>query len=300
MSSHDPTAPESTPQQQALHDAVSAVLRPLARLAVAQGLPAATLEELLRRSVVQAAREAQPDPTAQRMVSRISTATGISRREVTRLIDNEARASARPRSLASEVFARWTTARAYRDQRGRPRVLPRQGPGTSFETLAQSVTRHVHPRSVLDELLRLGLATHDVERDTVTLQRHAFVPRGDVVRMLAFLGDNVGDHLSAAVHNVTNDGDRHFEQAVFADELSRESLAQIRPVIRAQWKALIDATVPLLERMIDDDQKADRVCDQRLRIGLYAFNDTLDGADPAAQAPAKAARRARTPRKEST
>jgi hypothetical protein len=199
MSSIASTAPESTPQQQALHDALSAALQPLARLAVAQGLQAARFEEMQKQSVVQAARAAQPDPTAHRVVSRISTATGISWREVTRLMEKEARASARSRSLASEVFARWTTARGYRDSRGRPRTLPRHGPGVSFETLAQSVTRHVHPRSVLDELVRLGLATHDVEHDTVTLQRRAFVPRGDVIRLLGFLGDNVGDHLSAAV-----------------------------------------------------------------------------------------------------
>jgi hypothetical protein len=288
---------ESGPQQQALQEAMLAVLRPLARLAVAQGLPAATLEELLRRSIVQAAREAQPDPTAQRVASRISTATGISRREVTRLLENQERASARTRSLASEVFAHWTTARPYRDRKGGPRVLPRQGPAPSFETLAQSVTRHVHPRSVLDELVRLGLAAHDAEHDTVTLQRQAFVPRGDVMRMLGFLGDNVGDHLNAAVHNVLDTGQRHFEQAVFADELSQDSIAQVRQVVRAQWKLLIDATVPLLEQLIAADEKADRLRDQRLRIGLFTFHDTLPAE--LANAPAPAAKRARAKRKDS-
>src|SRR5262249_36617378 len=99
---------------------------------------------------------------------------------------------------------------------------------------------------------------------------------------------------------VMNDGSVHFEQAVFAEELSRESLAAVRSVVRAQWKALIDTTVPLLERMIEDDRKADRVRDQRLRIGVYAFNDTIDGARPMGEAPAKAAKRARSQRKEPT
>ena len=278
---------DPSPQQQALSEALLAVLRPLARLAVAQGLPFATVEELLKRSVVQAAREAQPDPTAQRMVSRISTATGINRREVTRLCESEPRATPRPRSLVTEVFAHWTTAREYRDRRGAPRVLPRQGKGVSFEALAQSVTRDVHPRSLLDELLRLGLATHDTERDTVTLQRDAFVPRGDAMRMLGFLGDNVGDHLSAAVHNVLTDDQRHFEQAVFADELSGESLQQVRVLVRTQWQALIEAMVPRLEKMIADDLASDRVRDQRVRIGLYTYNETM----PAAAAPADAAAR---------
>ena len=292
---------ELDPQHQALSDALSAVLRPLARLAVAQGLPFAAVEELLKRSFVQAARDAQSDPAAQRMISRISTATGIHRREVTRLCESAPQAAPRPRSLAAEVFARWTTAREYRDRRGAPRVLPRQGQGASFETLAQSVTRNVHPRSLLDELLRLGLATHDAQRDTVTLQRDAFVPRGDTMRMLGFLGDNAGDHLSAAVHNVLTDGQRHFEQAVFADELSGESLQLIRAVIRTQWQSLIEATVPLLEKMIEDDRVADRARDQRLRIGLYSFNETMPAvAPPTADAPVRDVRRTRRKSKDST
>jgi hypothetical protein len=285
--SHAPREPSS--QQQALDEALLAVLQPLARLVVAQGLPFASVEELLKRSVVQAAREAQPDPTAQRMVSRISTATGINRREVTRLCESEPRAIARPRSVVTELFAHWTTARAYRDRRGVPRVLPRQGQGVSFEALAQSVTRDVHPRSLLDELLRLGLATHDTERDSVTLQHDAFVPRGDAIRMLGFLGDNVGDHLNAAVHNVLADEPSHFEQAVFADELSSESLQQVRALVRAQWQALIEAMVPRLEKLLADDLARDRVRDQRVRIGLFAYNETM----PAAAAPDTAARRTR-------
>ena len=281
------------PRQQALLEALSAVLRPLARLAVAQGLPFAAVEELLKRGFVQAAREAQPDPTAQRMVSRISTATGINRREVTRLCESEPSEAARPRSLAAEVFAHWTTAREYRDRHGAPRVLPRQGKVPSFEALAQRVTRDVHPRSLLDELLRLGLAAHDAQRDTVTLQRNAFVPRGDAMRMLGFLGDNVGDHLGAAVHNVITEGQPHFEQAVFADELSDESLQQVRALVRSQWQALIDAMVPKLEQMIADDLAHDRVRDQRVRIGLYAYNETMVAATPPADAPAPAVRRRR-------
>jgi hypothetical protein len=92
-----------------------------------------------------------------------------------------------------------------------------------------------------------------------------------------------------------DDGSVHFEQAAFAEELSRESLAAVRSVVRAQWKTLIDTTVPLLEKMIEDDRKAGRVRDQSVRIGLYAFNDTIDGAGPMGGAPAKAGRRARSP-----
>jgi hypothetical protein len=276
---------------QALTGALAAVLWPSARLAVASGLPFAQAVELFKRAFVEAAQV--DSSTAAGRVSRISTATGINRREVTRLLAAKPRAAAtRSRSIAAEVFAHWTTASGFRDKRGAPRVLPRQGPGASFETLAQSVTTDVHPRSILEELVRLGLARHDTARDKVTLVREAYVPRGDTLRMLGFLGDNVGDHLAGAVENVLGDGQRHFEQAIFADELSAESMEQVRALVTAQWKLLIEAMVPALERMLEDDQRHGRTRDQRVRIGLFTYN--AGAATPAAAAPARPVRKRRS------
>ena len=288
--------PIESETQQALAEALAAVLRPLGRLAVARGLPYAEAEERLRRAFVEAAQGVTP--AASRQVSRIATATGINRREVKRLLEAAPRtAAARPRSIAAEVFAHWTTARGFRDRRGAPRVLPRQGKGASFETLAQSVTTDVHPRSILAELVRLGLATHDAARDTVALAGDAFVPRGDALRMLGFVGDNVGDHLAAAAENVLGDAPRHFEQAVFADALSAESLQRVRGLVTAQWKALVEAMVPALEQMIEDDRASGRALDQRLRIGLYAYHAA---AAPAAAADPPAGPARRRGRKEKT
>jgi len=268
--------------EQPLVEALAAVLRPLARLAVARGLPFAQAREALERAFVEAALDAQPKGAAARQVSRIATATGINRREVTRLLAEEtARAPRRTRSLAAEVFAHWSTARAFRDRRGAPRVLPRQGSGASFEALARAITTDVHPRSLLDELLRLGLATHDSTSDTVALVRDAFVPRGDAARMLGFLADNVGDHLAGAVDNVLGDGSRHFEQAVFADDLSAHSMQEVRRLVGAQWQALTRALVPALEALIEDDRGAGRAPDRRLRIGLYAYDTQAAEAAPA-------------------
>ena len=75
-----------------------------------------------------------------------------------------------------------------------------------LETLAQSVTRDVHARSLLDALMQLKLVVWDEESDTVRLDAEAFVPRDQWAQMMGFLGDNVGDHLRAAVTNVMGHG----------------------------------------------------------------------------------------------
>lgn len=273
---------------QALQEALRRLLLPMAQLGVARGLPYAAVEELFKQAYVQAAGDAHPGLLPHRKVSRISTVTGINRREVTRLTQ-AAQPAPRGRSVAAELFAHWLSDRRYRDADGHPLTLPRQGAAPSFEALAQEVTRDVHPRSLLDELLRLQLAQFDEAADTVTAARDA-VPRGDQARMLAVLGSNVGQHLQAAVDNVLDGQGRHFEQALYADGLSAQTLDWLRGQVRAHWQDLRERIVPELERRIEADGRLDPPPAHQWRVGLYTFNDAPAPATAAAL-PALPARR---------
>jgi len=267
----------------ALQVALARLLGPLAQLAVARGVPFSVLDEMLRSAVVSTAHAAHPGLPEHRRASRVSAATGLNRREVNRLLalqsESAAKASpgAPPRSPAAMVFAHWRSSAAYRTRAGAPRVLPRTGSAPSFESLAHEVTRDVHPRALLEELLRLNLATHDAPRDTVALTQQAFVPRGDAERMAQWLGANVGDHLQAAVANTLGRKPEHFEQAIAAKGLSAASVARVRPLLQAHWQRMTDELVPLLEQLIEDDAaraSADRPNAHRVRLGLYGFDDT--------------------------
>lgn len=278
MSPPDPTAEHPGPAD-TLAGALRQLLGPLARLALARGLTHATLDELLKQALVDAADRQHAALPPHRRVSRISTATGIHRREVTRLVEvlREGKAQAAPaqRSLASELFTHWRTDPAYAAPDGQPAALPRQGQGSgpSFERLAQTITRDVHPRSLLDELQRLGLVALDAATDTVRLTRERFVPQGDDGRLVAVLGRNVGSHLDAAVDNVLIGPGQHLEQAIFADGLGEQSLAEFRRLMTAQWQGLLAAMVPALEAMVardDPAQGAPAGPRHRVRLGLYA------------------------------
>jgi len=288
--------PGPGPEQQALQEALAGLLASVARLGVARGLPCAAAEEMLRLAFVHAAARAHPGLPEHRKVSRISTTTGINRREVTRLVRQHDRAAApRGRSLASEVFTHWRSQPQYRAADGQAMMLPRLGPAPSFEALAQAVTRDVHPRSLLDELCRLGLAQWDEAADTVRLTRETFVARGDLARQLGFLGDNVGDHLRAAVDNVLGGDDRrHFEQAVFAEGLSDASIASVRPAVSALWRALLQTLVPALEARVEADANLLPAAQGRLRVGLYAYHE---GAAPVPAQPEREPPPARARRK---
>lgn len=263
--------PDVLPAHVELLAACAAVLAPLARLAIAQGVAYAQIDELVKAAFVQAGLAAHARAPMHRGVSRVSAATGLNRREVSRLMQPAAEELPKRRSPATEVFTRWVSEPTLRRNGSAPRRLPRQGPAPSFESLAQSVTRDVHPRSLLEELSRLGLARLDESDDTVELLRETFVPQGDHKRLFGFLGANVGDHLASAVDNVLSTAPRHLEQALFADELSLESLERVRPIVADQWAAIVRSLAPMVDGLIQADLEAGRPRDQRLRVGLYSY-----------------------------
>lgn len=263
------------PDTQALSTALQQLLQPLARLLLGSGLSYQDLDEMLRLALVDQARQLHADTPGHGLVSRISTSTGLSRREVSRLLALDRLATEPAGNLAAEVFARWLSDPEYP-----PRQLPRTGPAPSFDSLARSVSRDVHPRSLLDELCRLQLVATHADTDTVSLLRQAFVPAADKTQMLGLLGDNVGDHFAAAVENVLVRSDAHFEQAVFADELSARSVEALRPLISAQWKRLMARLVPVLEQHIADDRARGHAQDQRVRIGFYSFAAPVSPSTP--------------------
>lgn len=285
--------PTTAPPASALLQACRALLAPLAELAIARGLHYSDLDELLRAAFVEAALAAHPDVATSRAVSRVSAATGLHRREVSRLMQAEPITEGK-RSPATQVFTRWLSDPALQPGDAFLASLLRQGPAPSFESLAQSVTKDVHPRSLLEELCRLGLTRVDEATDRVELLRDRFAPAGDEPRMLGFLASNVGDHLRAATANVLADAPPHLEQALFADELSRSSVQQLQPLVREQWQQLLRTLAPEVQKLIDDDKAQQRAQDQRLRVGLYAYSAPMAPAtapEPAAAKSAPARRR---------
>ncbi len=290
---------------EALHAALRRLLAPLAKLAVRQGVPHAVLDAWLREAFVAEAFDAHPDVPAHRRVSRVSAATGLHRREVQRLLTERTEAEAPPKSLAAETFAHWLSDPLLRGKHGVPVPLPRTGPAPSFESLAHAVTRDVHPRTLLEELLRLKLVHLDITRDEVTLVAEGFVPREDTRQMLGLLGHNVGDHLAAAVSNVLGEDEPHFEQALFADGLSAASMAEYRSLVGTQWRSLTDALVPALERLLErdraqgastDDAQADAA--QRVRLGLYSYQTpSVPDVQPASKSGSRAPSRRSAARK---
>lgn len=262
-------------EQQALLAAMAHLLKPFAKLGLAKGVPIQAIEELVRHAYVDAAKQACEGDNPDRLTSRISTMTGLTRREVSRIQQTSTPELPATRSAATDLLTHWTSQKGYVDKHKKPMAIPRQGPAPSFEALAAHVTKDVHARSLLAEMIRLNLVIHRKATDTVKLLDDIFVPNDDWPQMVGFLGTNVGDHLEAAVTNVLGDGHQHFEQALLADELSEESITQAKALISTQWRHLMTSLGPQLQALMDADKAAQRPQDQALRIGLYSLSKAM-------------------------
>ena len=204
--------------------------------------------------------------------SAVSVLSGVHRKDVHTLSCTSDEPQLKSASLPSQVFTRWLTAARYRDSSGKPRALPRIGERRSFEALAREVSTDVHPRTVLDELVRLGLVR--VRGEVVEVTAKSFVPLSDDAELALLFAANAGDHLAAAVHNLTTTQPRFLEQSVFADGLSPESTAHLHEFARALW-------VEAFGRMAAEATtrwKADRGTPTpiRMRFGVYYYDEPQD------------------------
>jgi hypothetical protein len=269
--------------------AALAMLVPLARWLVRNGVHYASFAPALKSVFVEAARRELASHGGKVTDSALSVLSGVHRRDI-RAMDLPAPADAEPRtpSVASQLVTRWLTDPALRDRHDQPRALPKAGDALSFDSLARQVSSDVHPRTLLAEMQRLGLVT--LQDDQVRLQAQAFVPQKGFEEMAALLRDNVSDHLAAAAHNVNGSRDKFLEQSIFGSGLSTNSTDQLGQVARRLWKQAFQQMAaeagPLLKQ---DARGAD--ASMRMRFGAYYYAEPLG----AAVAPATAAPDAKTP-----
>ncbi|MEO8305111.1 MAG: DUF6502 family protein [Betaproteobacteria bacterium] len=211
--------------------ALRRLLRPVVRLLLRNGITFPYLSELLKLIYVETAAKEFGLGTRPMTDSRITLVTGVHRKDVRRLrreaVPEEVSSSAL--TLGTKIVARWLGDPAYVDAGGMPRSLLRtthRGGADSFAALVEKVSTNVRPRSVLDELLRLGVVEIDAD-DRVHLVTRGFVPGKEVDAKAYYFGEALHDHLAAGVDNLGGEKRAWLERNVYYDELSPAAVAQL-------------------------------------------------------------------------
>ncbi|MNJ40010.1 hypothetical protein D3C77_348940 [compost metagenome] len=268
---HSPTLPP------ALLSALRRVMRPLVRLMLRKGVTYTVFADLLKEVFVDVAdREFRLDDKAP-SDSRISLLTGVHRKDVRRLRKEDDTASmALPENitLGAQLVNAWTSNQPFCKAAGQALPLPRLasvGGDVSFDALVAQVSTDIRARVVLDEWLRLGVVRLD-EQDCVHLEAQAFVPQKGFDEKAAYLAHNLHDHASAAVHNLTAQGQPFFERSVHYDALSPASVEVLRETVASEGMQ----TLLGFSRLAADLENGDLSSldpRQRITIGLYFYTE---------------------------
>lgn len=259
--------------------ALGRLLRPLVRLLVARGITYGFLTDLLKRLYVDIANRDFAEEGRAQTVSRVSVLSGVHRKDVRRLLDEEETVADVPRavSLGARLVSTWVSERRYLDASGKPRRLPRVASGSrkvSFESLVEEVHRQdVRPRVVLDELLRLGVV--DVDDDTVALKAEALVPTGNFEELAYYFGRNLRDHIAAAARNVSGTQPAYPERAAYHDGLSHASVDKLRKLAATKSMDVLRELNKEAAKLSKKDVAAGE-SGQRVTVGFYFWGGPDD------------------------
>jgi hypothetical protein len=265
----------------ALLDESLAMLGPLIRLLVSQGVTYPQFTAALKLAFLRAAHAELAASGKRVSDSAISLLSGVHRKDVRALTADgelDARPVDRALSVADEVFTRWVNDPHYLDADGLPKMSPlrsRTEDEPSFESLAQSVSRDFHSRAILDEMTRLGIA--EIGGEFVRLRAERFVPDAGFAETLSYVSRNVYDHLGAVESNMkaiaAGSRSPFLEQSVFADGLTQESARELQELSRRIWESALRRIYALATDRIEHDRGT--VGDQamRMRFGVYFYSE---------------------------
>lgn len=265
---------------QALSGAARNILRPLVRVLLRNGVPYGTFAEIARRVYADVAQTEFALPGKRQTVSRISTITGLTRKEVTRIqaAETPLRTDHGERhNRPARVIGGWVRDKSYHDKKGRPADLPLDGEKGSFAALVREFSGDIPSRAIADELERVG-AIEMRPNGTVRLLTHAYIPRGDQVEKIAILGSDVADLIRSIDHNLTSAPDEtYFQRRVSYDNISREAL----PVLTKKLARKAQACLESLDRALaaaDRDRSPAVKGSGRVRagVGIYYFEETIE------------------------
>ncbi|RBW48527.1 DUF6502 family protein [Marinobacter sp. F3R11] len=239
----------SEPHNTTLHKALFRILRPLARLLLRNGIPYGEFAELVKRAYVEAAIEDFPVGRRKPTDSGAAVMTGLTRKEVKR--QREILAGQHLEKLevlhtnrASRVVSGWVHDPAFQDSDGLPAKLAPDGV-QGFSELVKKYSGDMPPRSVLDELVRVGMVSMDSDTGKVILIKRAYVPAEDSKEMLQFFGEDVSDLIATVDHNLVCGQDGG--QPLFQRTLTYNN---IPPEVMDEWRAhAAEQSQALLEKM---------------------------------------------------
>jgi hypothetical protein len=268
----------STSIKAALLRAFHVLLGPLVRILLRQGISYAEFSEVAKAVYVEVALKDFKVPGRKATRTRVAVMTGLTRKEVKRVIDEALKDQYEPNAKFSRlgrVLVGWHTDTDFTGPYGLPLELQYESAQQADPTFSELVKRHsgdMSPRSILDELIRVGAVRETdvgwfrvLRRDYITdaTGRDTFERTGFIVR----------NFINTVDFNMTKSapGKGRFERHVFpADGIRAEDLPKFDAYLRDRCQALLEELDNWLTNLpIPSGDKGDKVI--HTGVGMYHY-----------------------------
>jgi hypothetical protein len=251
-------------------ESLADLLLPIARLMLESDVG---FDQLLRASKHAYVRAAISEiiPTGSRMnISRISVATGLTRKDVSAVIGHLAGRRAKSVSRTKEqralrVVRGWMSDPRFHAANGRPAELERRGDGATFQMLVRQYAGDVTPAAVLRELERMQ-AVRITPAKTLRLRSHRKTSPNRWTQRVTELTRLLGD-FATSVSGPRVDGDRpEFFGFREFHGLSSDEVARFQRTFARRGASLLES----FEHWIASrDAKRARAEGSRVGLGVY-------------------------------
>lgn len=262
----------------ALLRAFHVLLGPLVRILLRQGISYAEFSEVAKAVYVEVALKDFKVPGRKATRTRVAVMTGLTRKEVKRVIDEALKDQYEPNAKFSRlgrVLVGWHTDTDFTGPYGLPLELQYESTKQGDPTFSELVKRHsgdMSPRSILDELIRVG-AVRETEIGWYRVLRRDYITDATGRDTFERTGFIVRNFINTVDFNMTKSapGKGRFERHVFpADGIRAEDLPKFDAYIRDRCQALLEELDNWLTKLpIPDGEEGDEVV--HTGVGMYHY-----------------------------
>lgn len=247
------------------------ILRPLARLLLKRGISYGIFAEAAKSAFIDAAAKDLAIPSKKQTTSRISTMTGLSRKEVHRLQSEDETqriASLHKMNRAARVINGWLSDDNYLDENAEPLALPFEQGEVSFTSLVKQYSGDIPARTIADELTRTG-AIESNSQGELKLVKQAYIADGQDGTALKLLADDVAELMTTIEHNIEQQDNRHkrYQRKVYYDNLPKDKAAELKQFIEAQAQQCLLSINQELAKY-DRDKHPELPAGEAIKLGL--------------------------------
>ncbi len=270
--------------KQTLLAAFRVLMSPLVRILLRHGISYAEFAEVAKAVYVETAIRDFKVVGKRATRTRIAVITGLTRKEVKRVIDEAVKERYELKTSYNRlgrVLVGWHTDPEFIGPYGMPLELQYESGNPADVTFAGLVKKHsgdMSPRSILDELVRVG-AVLETEGSWYRVLRRDYIPEAQGVHNFERVGGVIKNFINTIDFNMTKSapGKGRFERMVVADDgIRTQDLPKFDAYLRDRCQSLLEEIDNWLTKLPKptEEESASVI---KTGLGIYHYmGDDLD------------------------